>query len=80
MCVYYESLKRELKTKPKYEFQYDERRKTKVEESTRLACTHCYCRIKKGEAFFVDRLFLSIVFFIVPRAIGLAQCSEESWA
>ena len=24
--VYYESLKRELKTKPKYEFRYDERR------------------------------------------------------
>ena len=34
--VYYESLKRELKTKPMYEFRCDERLKTKVEESTRL--------------------------------------------
>ena len=30
---------RELKTKPIYEFRCDERLKTKVEESTRLACT-----------------------------------------
>ena len=35
--VYYESLNRELKTKPLYEFRCDERLKTKVEESTRLA-------------------------------------------
>ena len=34
--VYYESLKRELKTKPIYEFRYDERLQTKVEEFTRL--------------------------------------------
>ena len=39
IVVYYESLKRELKTKPIYEFRCDERLKTKVEESTRLACT-----------------------------------------
>ena len=37
--VYYESLKRELKTKTIYGFQCDERLKTKIEESTRLACT-----------------------------------------
>ena len=37
--VYYESLKRELKTKPIYEFRCDERLKTKVEESTHLSCT-----------------------------------------
>ena len=37
--VYYESLKRELKTKTIYGFWYDERLKTKVEESTRLAFT-----------------------------------------
>ena len=37
--VYYETLKRELKTKPIYEFRCDERLKTKVEESTRLSCT-----------------------------------------
>ena len=39
MVVYYESLKRELKTKSKYGFRCDERLKPKVEESTRLACT-----------------------------------------
>ena len=37
--VYYESLKRELKTKTIYGFRCDERLKTKVEVSTRLACT-----------------------------------------
>ena len=37
--VYYESKKRELQTKLIYECRCDERLKTKVEESTRLACT-----------------------------------------
>ena len=37
--VYYESLKRELKTKTIYGYRCDERLKTCVEESTRLACT-----------------------------------------
>jgi hypothetical protein len=37
--VYYESIKRELKTRPTYECRYDERLKTKVEESTRLVYT-----------------------------------------
>ncbi len=37
--VCYESIKRELKTKLIYECRCDERLKTKVEESTRLACT-----------------------------------------
>ena len=39
IVVYYESLKRELKTKTIYGFRCDERLKTKVEKSTRLACT-----------------------------------------
>ena len=39
LVVYYESLKRELKTKTIYGFRCDERLKTKVEEPTRLACT-----------------------------------------
>ena len=38
IVVYYESLNRELKTKPMYEFRCDERLKTQVEESTRLVC------------------------------------------
>ena len=37
--VYYESIKRELKTKPIYECRCDERPNLKAEESTRLACT-----------------------------------------
>ena len=37
--VYYESLKRALKTKTIYGYRCDERLKTNVEESTRLACT-----------------------------------------
>ena len=37
--VYYESMKRKLKTRPLYECRCDERLKTKFEESTRLACT-----------------------------------------
>ncbi len=37
--VYYESIKRELKTRPIYECRCDERLKTKAEESTRLAYT-----------------------------------------
>ena len=36
--VYYESLKRELKTNPINECRCDERLKTSVQESTRLAC------------------------------------------
>ena len=37
--VYYESIKRELKTRPIYECRCDERLKPKAEESTRLAYT-----------------------------------------
>jgi hypothetical protein len=37
--VYYESIKRELKTRPIYECRCDERLKTKAEESTRLGYT-----------------------------------------
>ena len=37
--VYYESLKGALKTKTIYVYRYDERLKTNVGKSTRLACT-----------------------------------------
>ena len=36
ICVYYESRKRELQTRPIYECRCDERLKTKSEKSTRL--------------------------------------------
>ena len=39
LVVYYESMKRELKTRPTYECRCDERLKTKDEESTHLAHT-----------------------------------------
>ena len=38
-AVYYESIKRELKTKLIYECRCDERLKNEIEESIRLACT-----------------------------------------
>ncbi len=39
LVVYYESLKRKLKTKTIYGYRCDERLKTNVKESTRLGCT-----------------------------------------
>ena len=38
-CVYYESIKRELQTRPIYECRSDERLKTKTEESMCLVYT-----------------------------------------
>ncbi len=59
--VYYESLKRELKTKPIYEFRCDERLKTKVEESTRLALTLLVTELEhlKIETRLIDEMFPS---------------------
>ena len=59
--VYYESLKRELKTKPIYECRSDERLKTRVEESTRLACTQLVRELKhpKTETRLIDEMFAS---------------------
>ncbi len=39
LFVYYESIKRELKTRPVYEYRCDERLKTKTVGSTRLVYT-----------------------------------------
>ncbi len=47
--VYYESRKRELKTRPIYECRCDERLKTKAEKSTRLESTFSCSKKKKGE-------------------------------
>ena len=59
--VYYESLKRELKTKTIYEFRCDERLKTKVEESTRLTCTQLVAELEhqKIETSSIDEMFAS---------------------
>ena len=47
LVVYYESLKPELKTKTTYGYRCDERLKTNVKESTRLACTQDVLQRKK---------------------------------
>ncbi len=59
--VYYESLKRELKTKPINECRYDERLKTKVEESTRLTCPRLVAELEhlKIETRLIDEMFAS---------------------
>ncbi len=61
VVVYYESIKRELKTKPIYECRCDERLKTRVEESTRLACTQLVRELKhpKTETRLIDEMFAS---------------------
>ena len=59
--VYYESLKRELKTKTIYGFRCDEGLKTKVEESTRLACTLLCAELEhlKIETRLIDEMLAS---------------------
>ena len=55
--VYYESLKRELQTKPIYEFRCDERLQTKIEEFTRLAFLRLFIcnwiKISSSRHFFL---------------------------
>ena len=60
--VYYESRKRELKTRPIYKCRCDERLKTKSEKSTRLTYTGLleelvYLRI---ETRLIDEKFVSV--------------------
>jgi hypothetical protein len=62
IVVYYESLKRELKTKPIYEFRCDERLQTKSEEFTRLAFTLLCVELEhiKIETRLIDEKFASV--------------------
>ncbi len=59
--VYYESLKRELKTKPINECRCDERLKTRVEESTLLGCPRLVTELEhlKIETRLIDEMFVS---------------------
>ncbi len=59
--VYYESLKRELKTKPINECRCDERLKTRVEESTLLGCPQLVTELEhlKIETKLIDEMFAS---------------------
>ena len=61
LFVYYESLKRKLKTKPMYEFRCDETLKTRVEESTHLRCTRLVSELEhlKIETRLIDEIFAS---------------------
>ena len=59
--VYYESIKRELKTEPIYECRCDEKLKTRVEESTRLVYTQLVGELEhlKTETRLIEEMFLS---------------------
>jgi hypothetical protein len=59
--VYYESMK--LKTRPLYECRYDERLKTKAEESTCLTYTVLIGELEylKIETRLIDEMFTSVM-------------------
>ena len=61
--VYYESIKRELKTRPIYECRDDERLKTKAEESTRLVYTVFLGELEHLEikTRLIDEMFSSVM-------------------
>ena len=61
--VYYESIKRELKTRPIYECWCDERLKTKAEESTLLTYTGFLVGLEhlKIETTLIDEMFASVM-------------------
>ena len=62
MFVYYESSKRELKTKLIYEFRCDESLQTKIEEFTLLTCTLLCVELEhlKIETRLIDEKFASV--------------------
>ncbi len=61
--VYYESIKREIKTRPIYECRCDERLKPKGEESTHLAYTGLLGELEhlKIETRLIDEKFASVM-------------------
>ena len=56
-------MKRELKTRPIYECRYDERLKTKAEESSRLVSTGFLGELEhlKIETRLIDEMFVSVM-------------------
>ncbi len=60
--VYYESIKRDLKRRLMYEYRYDERLKTKNEESTRLTDTGLVVELEhlKKKTRLIDKKFASV--------------------
>ncbi len=63
LVVYYESMKRDLQTRPIYECRCDERLKTKVEESTCLTYTGLLGELEhlKTETRIIDEMFASVM-------------------
>ena len=63
IVVYFESMKRELKTRPLYECRCDERLKTKDEESTCLSYTVLLGELEylKIETRLIDEMFASVM-------------------
>ena len=63
VVVYYESMNRELKTRPVYECRYDERLKTKGEEYTLLVYTGLLVELEhmKIETTLIDEMFASVM-------------------
>jgi hypothetical protein len=61
--VYYESIKRELKTRPIYKCRCDKRLKTKDEESTRLTYTGFLGELEhlKIKTRLIDEMFTSVM-------------------
>jgi hypothetical protein len=61
--VYYESIQRELKTRPIYQCRSDERLKTKTEESTRLVYTGLLGELEhlKIKTRLIDEMFASVM-------------------
>ncbi len=61
--VYYESIKREVKTRPMYECRCDERLKTKDEKSTRLTYTGFLGELEhlKIKTRLIDEMFTSVM-------------------
>ena len=61
--IYYESMKRELKTRPIYDCRCDERLKTKAEESTHLAYTGLLEELehRKIETRLIDEMLSSVM-------------------
>ncbi len=61
--VYYESRKRDLKTRPIYECRCDERLKTKAQKSTRLTYTGLLGELEhlKIKTRLIDEMFPSVM-------------------
>jgi hypothetical protein len=63
LSSYYESIRRELKTRPIYECRCDERLETKAEESTHLSYTGLIGELEhlKIETRLIDEMFASVM-------------------